>query len=72
MAAHLDLAHLHQHALPADFMTDADRLIEASALSALRTDTTRPRLAATWRLDSDGRLVCHWSLDIDDPGLMPA
>ena len=73
MAAHLDLIHLRRHALPAHFMAAADRPAEASAVSGRLPDpAARPCLLATWRLDAGGRLVCAWTVDTDDPRLMPA
>ena len=70
MAAHLDLIHLRRHALPTHFMAAAGRPAEVSG--RLPGASARPRLLATWRLDAGGRLACAWTVDTDDPRLMPA
>ena len=73
MAAHLDLIHLRRHALPAHFIAAADRPAEVFELSGrLPGADARPRLLATWRLDAGSRPACSWTVDTDDPHLMPA
>lgn len=68
MAAHLDLTHLRRHAVPAHFMTDADRPAAPFAVSSCPLGYgARPRLFATRRLDAGGRPVCGWSIDTGDP-----
>ena len=73
MAAHLDLIQLRQHALPGYLVALADRLGEASNLSVGRPGpgAGRARLIATWQVDANRHLVCSWSLDTEDPHLLP-
>ena len=68
MAALLDIVHLRPHALPAHFMVGLDRMAGTPAAPHRRRDVCpRPRLVAAWSLDADGRPVCSWSFDTDDP-----
>lgn len=68
MAALLDIVHLRRHALPARFMVGLDRMTGTPAAPRRGRDAcTRPRLVAAWSLDLDGRPVCSWSVDTDDP-----
>ena len=73
MAAQLDLINLRRHALPAHFMAAATRPAKVFDVSGRLLDLApRPRLLATWRLDAGGRPACAWTLDTNDPRLMPA
>ena len=73
MAARLDLIQLRRHALPAYFMASAGRPAKVSDVSGHLLDLVpRPRLLATWRLDAGGRPACAWTVDTNDPRLMPA
>ncbi|MDT7953812.1 MAG: hypothetical protein RQ966_20115 [Acetobacteraceae bacterium] len=68
MAALLDIVHLRRHALPAHFMFGLDRMAGPPAAPRRGRDVCpRPRLVAVWTLDLDGRPVCSWSFDTDDP-----
>jgi len=73
MAARLDLIQLRRHALPMHFLASAGRPAKVSDVSGHLLDLApRPRLLATWRLDAGGRPACAWTLDTNDPRLMPA
>ncbi len=67
MAAHLDLIHLRRHALPAHFLPVAAPCAGAVAAAPAAVANPRRRLIAAWRLGADGRPVCGWSVDTDDP-----
>jgi len=67
MAAHLDLIHLRRHALPAHFLPVAAPCAGTVATAPAAVANPRPRLLAAWRLGADGRPVCGWSVDTDDP-----
>jgi hypothetical protein len=67
MAAHLDLIHLRWHALPAHFLLVAAPCAGTAVAPPASVANPRPRLTATWRLGADGRPLCGWSVDTDDP-----
>ncbi len=72
MAAHLDLVHLRRHALPAHFLPVFPPCANAAVAVPAAAVNARPRLLAAWRLGADGRPVCGWSVDTDDPAAPPA
>ena len=72
MAAHLDLIYLRRHALAVHFLIPAGQSADASVVPVcLLEPAASPRLLASWRLDAGGRLVCAWTVDTDDPPLLP-
>ena len=68
MAALLDIVHLRRHALPAHFMVGLDGVADMPIAPRRERDVClQPRLVAAWSLALDGRPVCSWSFDTDDP-----